>query len=362
MLSKMRGLKRKLSSYADEEARLYKQVDARVAHLSELSEMQTVDDVRYQEWSRQRLDRLLVDYLLRHGYSASAVAMADKKGMRDLVDIETFTSMNKIRKSLEGGSVTEALAWCNENKKELRKMDVGFPSTPFPYTHHAKPCQSNLEFMLRYQQYIELVRAQTTDKLVEAITHAKKYLIPYRDSYPREVHQAAGLLAFPPDRAVSLSNGTSPSSASAFLSLFEPYATLYSPSRWGELASLFVQTHNSLLALPSSPLLHIALSSGLSALKTPACHGTAHSATNKGSSVCPICSTELNELARSVPYAHHSKSHVEHDLLLLPNGRVYGKARLEEYAAKSGLPKEIVKDLVTGDVYPQEVLKKVFIT
>jgi macrophage erythroblast attacher len=124
MLSKMRGLKRKLSAYADEEARLYKQLDARTSHLAELSEMHTVDDVRYQEWSRQRLDRLLVDYLLRHGYSASAVAMADKKGMRDLVDIETFTSMNKIRKSLEDGSITEALAWCNENKKELRKTDV----------------------------------------------------------------------------------------------------------------------------------------------------------------------------------------------------------------------------------------------
>ncbi|KAJ9134045.1 hypothetical protein NKR19_g8813, partial [Coniochaeta hoffmannii] len=147
-----------------------------------------------------------------------------------------------------------------------------------------------------------------------------------------------------------------------------PYARLYSPTRWSDLASLFVRTHNTLLALPSSPLLHIALSSGLSALKTPACHGTtAHFSasappTRKGSSVCPVCSTELNELARAVPYAHHSKSHVEHDLLLLPNGRVYGKARLEEYAAKSGLPAEIVKDLVTGDVYPQEVLKKVFIT
>ncbi|KAJ9134251.1 Protein FYV10, partial [Coniochaeta hoffmannii] len=197
MLSRMRGLKRKLSTCADEEARLYRQVDARVAHLSELSEMHTVDDVRYQEWSRQRLDRLLVDYLLRHGYSASAVAMADKKGMRDLVDIETFMAANKIRKSLEDGSVTEALAWCNENKKELRKMD------------------SNLEFMLRYQQYIELVRSQTTDKLVEAITHAKKYLIPYKDTYPREVHQAAGLLAFPPDRIASLSstNGSSSSSS-----------------------------------------------------------------------------------------------------------------------------------------------------
>lgn len=211
--------------------------------------------------------------------------------------------------------------------------------------------------MLRYQQYIELVRSQTTDKLVEAISHAKKYLIPYKDAYPREVHQAAGLLAFPPDRiARETENAASPSISS----IYYPYAALYSASRWSELANLFVQTHNNLLALPSSPLLHIALSSGLSALKTPACHGT-HS-TAKGTQVCPVCSTELNELARAVPYAHHSKSHVEHDLMVLPNGRVYGMARLEEYAAKSGLPSTLLKDLVTGEVYPVEVLKKVYIT
>lgn len=78
--------------------------------------------------------------------------------------------------------------------------------------------------------------------------------------------------------------------------------------------------------------------------------------------MCPICSTELNELARDVPYAHHSQSHVEHDLLMLPSGRVYARKQLEEYARKAGLPEGQVKDLRTGDVIPSEKLKKVFIT
>ncbi len=79
-------------------------------------------------------------------------------------------------------------------------------------------------------------------------------------------------------------------------------------------------------------------------------------------SVCPICSIELNELARSVPYAHHSKSHVEHDLWLLPNRRAYGKARLDEYATKAGLPPGQVKDLVTGEQFSWAECRKVFIT
>ena len=124
MIARMRGLKRKMSTYADEEVELYRQLDARVAHLRELASMNTVEDVKYEAWSRRRLDRLMVDYLLRHGYTSSATALARETSMEDLVDINTFVAMSRIRNSLEKGSVTEALAWCSENKKELRKMEV----------------------------------------------------------------------------------------------------------------------------------------------------------------------------------------------------------------------------------------------
>ncbi|KAH7326385.1 negative regulation of gluconeogenesis [Stachybotrys elegans] len=329
MIAKMRGVKRKLTAYADEEARLHNQVHARVSHLDELYTMKSVDDVKYDTWSRRRLDRLLADHLLRHGYNDTASALAADRGMEALVDVETFVGLSRIQEALKRGSVTEALAWCFENKKELRKME------------------SNLEFELRLQQYIELIRAQTHTKLLEAIAHAKKYLIPFRATHLHEVQQACGLLAIPPN---------SPAAAT--------YLEMYKPSRWTELAELFTTTHNNLLSLPSVPLLHIALSSGLSALKTPACHATHLDATasNLGHGVCPICSIELNELARNVPYAHHTKSHVDHDLLLLPNGRVYGKERLEEQAKKAGLPPDQVKDYLTNEIYSVDQLKKVYIT
>ncbi len=363
MLVKMRGLKRKLTAAAEEEDRLYRQMDSRVAHFRELADLNTVDDVKYEAWSRQRLDRLLVDYMLRHGYDSSATALADERGMQDLVDVDTFVVMSKIRKSLEGGSVQDALSWCNENKKELRKM------------------QSNLEFMLRCQQYIEMMRTGSQTKMLEAITHAKKHITPFNDTFPVEVSNMAGLLAYRPDTEL------------------EPYASLYSASRWQKLAETFVEAHLKLLNLPMTPLLHIALSSGLSALKTPACHSSQlqaqpaqdqtptqngisaspstspkhhhsshhhhhhHGTASLTTRVCPICSTELNALARNVRYAHHGKSRLlEHDLMLLPNGRVYGKARLDEYAAKSGLAAGQVKDLVTGEVYAGGELRKVFVS
>jgi macrophage erythroblast attacher len=125
MLARMRGLKRKLNACSEEETRLHQQSQSRIRHLAELYGMQSLDDVKYEEWSRTRLDRLLVDYLLRYGYKESATELAKEKNIQDLVDVETFVQMSRIRESLRNGRVTEALAWCNENKKELRKLEVG---------------------------------------------------------------------------------------------------------------------------------------------------------------------------------------------------------------------------------------------
>lgn len=78
--------------------------------------------------------------------------------------------------------------------------------------------------------------------------------------------------------------------------------------------------------------------------------------------MCPICSTELNELARHVPYAHHSKSSVENDSIILPNGRIYGRERIMDMSRKVGSVGEgKVKDPTTGEVFSEKDMKKVYI-
>lgn len=122
--------------------------------------------------------------------------------------------------------------------------------------------------------------------------------------------------------------------------------TMYSPARYAYLAASFLSTHHTLLTLPSQPLLHTALSAGLSALKTPACHSTHRLSTSAltGAPVCPICSTELNELARKVPYAHHTTSFVEEDPVVLPTGRLFGRQRLKDLNEKLGVREGWVRD------------------
>lgn len=78
------------------------------------------------------------------------------------------------------------------------------------------------------------------------------------------------------------------------------------------------------------------------------------------SSVCPICSTELNELARNLPYAHHTKSHVENDPVMLPNCRVYGRERLFLPHARIGLEPGQVRDPTTSEIFRAGELRKVF--
>lgn len=352
MIARMHTLKRKLQTLHEEEESIQAHSSKRIRHLQDLYEIPSLVDVKYEDWSRTRLDRLIVDYLLRTGYSDTATALATSKDILPLVDLDIFTSCHRIASSLQRGETKEALAWIAENRAALKKLQ----EKPAEKTT-AKPPPS-LEYELRVQQYIELVRHGTTQKRMDAMAHAQKHLNPHALTRNEDFLRAAGLLVQPADTET------------------EPYASMFSPHRWQTLSELFVHTHHQLLSLPFRPSLHVALSAGLSALKTPACHSQYNPASSSTpgqatlsnmTSLCPICSMELNELARNVPYAHHTKSYVENDPIVLPNGRIYGRDRLEELQRKlTGGVGEIgegeVRDPTTGEVFAWEEVRKVYIS
>ncbi|KAL2866318.1 FYV10 family protein [Aspergillus lucknowensis] len=330
IIFRMQGLKRKMEHLHQEEKKIYNQSKRRIQHLEQLYQIPNLTDVKYDQWSRVRLDRLVVDHMLRSGYTESAQQLAREKDIENLVDLNVFIQCQRIAESLRHGETKDALQWCSENKPALKKS------------------QYNLEFELRLQQYIEMIRAGDKTKVMEAMAHAKKYLSSYIDTQSAEILRAAGLLAFPPDTKA------------------EPYKSMYAFDRWAYLSDLFIRTHHELLSLPSRPLMHIALSAGLSALKTPSCHSAYTSSSSNPhsttTSVCPICSTELNELARNLPYAHHTKSSVESDPIVLPNGRIYGLHRLLDMSKKVGsLETGKVKDPTTGEIFNESDMKKVYI-
>ncbi len=182
MIARMQTMKRKLQALHEEEQAIQAHSQKRIRHLQDLYEIQSLADVKYDEWSRVRLDRLMVDYLLRVGYSKSAASLANEKHIEDLVDLDVFVQCQKVADGLERCETKEALLWCAENRTALKKIG-----------------QTNFEFELRLQQYIEMIRAGGSPKRLEAMLHAKKYLTPYSQSHNDQILQAAGLLAQPPD-------------------------------------------------------------------------------------------------------------------------------------------------------------------
>jgi macrophage erythroblast attacher len=124
MISRMQGLKRKMESLREEERVMHQHSRRRILHLQDLYEIPSLADVKYEEWSRVRLDRLLVDYLLRSGYGNSAMALAREKGIEELVDLDVFVQCHAIEESLRRRSTAECLAWCAEHRPLMKKSNV----------------------------------------------------------------------------------------------------------------------------------------------------------------------------------------------------------------------------------------------
>jgi macrophage erythroblast attacher len=126
MIARMQGLKRKMEVLHEEEKGIQMQSKRRIQHLQDLYRIQNLADVKYDEWSRTRLNRLLVDHMLRSGFSDSAKQLAKDKEIEELVDIDTFVQCQRIAESLRRGEAKEALQWCGENKVALKKSQVRY--------------------------------------------------------------------------------------------------------------------------------------------------------------------------------------------------------------------------------------------
>ena len=327
--ARMSGLKRKLGDYRSKEINWLAETQARVDYmenLSKVSHTKEEHEALFEKHARHRLDRLIVDYLLRSGHIKVARHIAQNKDIEKFVDVEVFEACHKVSTSLLEQRTTECLAWCFENRQALRKT------------------KSSLEFNIRLQEYIELLRR---GRQLDAIAYSKKSFPSHISTHLSEIQKAAALLAFKPDTN------------------FAPYQKLYSTERWAHLAESFIATQHTLYALSSPPLLHVALSAGLAALKTSSCYSSTIPSTSNSvssnSSLCPICSHELNDLGAGVPFAHHVRSYVDPDPVHLPSGRIYGQDKLVQFCEKAGVPKGKVRDPTTGDEWDISVMRRAYV-
>ncbi|KAM0788530.1 hypothetical protein ACM66B_001658 [Microbotryomycetes sp. NB124-2] len=413
LLSKMRGLKRKLSELATQSGEASDCARARVEYLARVPP--TTDDPGYSKWSRTRLSYHLTDYMLRSSppLTRTAKVLATEQNVQKLVDFGLWSELHKAQDGLRQHKLDQVLSWVNDNRVALRKS------------------KSSLEFMIHLQAYIELCRER---KLVDAIAYVKKNLsatavaemsssstaeggATTTSTYLSELSHAMALLAYAPDTAC------------------QPYQELYSSNRWTALLDLFRTTFLELHSLPAIPILHMSLQAGIASLKTPICcplpspllangggggsgdsgsgapstasstttstslgsgsdgasngveatngsnvQPAVHSLEGRPSAECPICSSPLHDLAPEVPYSHHVNSTivcgitgkvVQGDtgeggqLVALVSratgeGRVYSKEGLVMLASQH--PQGKIVEPVSGEVFEWDDLKKVFIS
>jgi len=307
------GLRSKGGESLGEEVRVAKVCKTRAEHLKEGCAENPGQSSKL--WKKQRLDRMLVEHFLRQGLYDTAIQLASTEGLDDLTNIEVFLTAREVERSLEQGDISKCLAWCHDNKSKLRKM------------------KSTLEFNVRLQEFIELVKSGYR---LEAVKHAKKHLASDDAGQLETVQQACGLLAFPLHTAL------------------QPYKELLNPNRWQQLVHQFRAENYRLHQLSSQSMFTVALQYGLACLKTPHCYKFWHSGmpdlrprvSPERNPECPVCHPVLNSLAVSLPYAHCSQSRLicsisgraldeNNQPMMLPNGYVYGEQALTSQAGQN---------------------------
>lgn len=321
---KLRSLKKRSNDYRNEEKDLLKLIKKRIDHLKDHeSENSSVN----KNFKRTRFDRVLIDYFLRSGFYKTAQIMAEKNGIKDMTNIGMFLVEKEIVESLRNKETAKCFSWCNENKSKLKKIN------------------SNLEFTLRQQEFIELVRAQ---RCVEAVHHARKYFVNLNATQLIDVQKSMVLLAYVKSTDAST------------------YQELLNENRWSQIIDLFKQENYKIHQLPEQSNFTAILQAGLSAMKTPTCYRKVTSVKNPN---CPVCHPSLNIIAKPLPYAICNNSKLicafsgeqmnENNVpMMLPNGMVYSiNSLLQIMSDNEGK----IKCPRTNEFYEFHEAQKVFI-
>ncbi|TVU17429.1 hypothetical protein EJB05_33465 [Eragrostis curvula] len=295
LVSRLHGLKRKMEEGARAEEL---QVQRCRARLDRLATASTGED---GEWEDLRLKRILVDYMLRMSYYDTAAMLAETSGIQDLVDIDVFLDAKRVIDSLQNKEIGPALAWCAENKSRLKKS------------------KSKLEFLLRLQEFVELVKAKN---FTQAIAYARKYLASWGSTHMKELQRVTATLVFRSSTNCA------------------PYKVLFEQNQWDHLVDQFKQEFYKLYGMTLEPLLNIYLQAGLTALKTPLC------VEGNCPKEDPLSLDGFRKLAEPLPFSkqHHSKlvCYITKELMdtenpprVLPNGYVYSEKALQEMSKKN---------------------------
>lgn len=322
LLNRLKALQQKAKAAGALQESLLAALRQRLDHVQ--SGINATTEAEQQVWCRARLDRILVDFLLREGHYETADQLAQEGGVAGLVNSDLFEGSRQVEIGLRKHNCAAALEWCSSNRARLLKL------------------KSTLEFKIRLQEFVETLRNGDRQ---HAVQYAQTHFPQYSERHLPSIQAAMALVIF----------ADKPSSSK--------YQHFFAPERWDDLIKLFRNNNFVINSLASHSLLSITLQSGLSVLKSPFCYDS--NAHNKD---CPICNEHMNVLAAELPLAKYTNSKLvccisgavmneDNTPMALPNGYVYGRAALDAMIGQTGS----IKCPRTGSVFDPSEMQKVYI-
>ncbi|VDM38525.1 unnamed protein product [Toxocara canis] len=219
MMERLDALQESFSQVVADEMSMAKLLQSRINYLKEVKSVRlpcsiakngsscfkanTDDAWKRETWKQQRINRLIIDHLLRSGYFETAQKLAEQSDVEVMCNKSIFMIAKQVEDSLSRHETDRCIEWIMDNKSKLRRL------------------KSNLEIALRIQECIEMVKK---GQRMQAVMYARKHfstLPPQLWTGP--VLKVMGLIGF--GRTYDI----------------ESYKALCSDDKWDMLIELFRQ-------------------------------------------------------------------------------------------------------------------------
>ncbi|VDN59992.1 unnamed protein product [Dracunculus medinensis] len=272
------------------------------------------------EWAEQRFNRIIVDYLSRSGYIATAKKLAEQCGIEMMCNISIFENAKKVEESIKRHETGELINWIMNNRSRLRRL------------------RSTLELQARMQECIEMVKQ---GRRMHAVIYSKTYFrkLP-AELWTSQLIQLMGFIGFG-------------------MQMADTYQNFLSEDRWDFLLTQFQQENARVFQIENSKLFNACFCMGASSLRSPFCkpHHDAQ---------CITCLPHIYSETYDLPYAEAKKTELicqhcndiideNNPAFMLPNGYCYCEKSVEQLKKDNS-----IKCPKTDQVYQMSTVVPVF--
>ncbi|CAI2373316.1 unnamed protein product [Moneuplotes crassus] len=292
-------LRDEYKAMSDREDQLLRNLETRLEYLGHV-QSHWEDKIVQNEYYEKMIWRLIVEYMMREGYVQSAKILIDEVGLEEFSDFEFYMEINAIVEALRRKKCQEAIEWCSLYKSKL---------------------SSSLEFELRMQEFIELVKIDS----LKAVEYARDNFSGIgKDNLPK-LQRIMGMLSHPTENLMKIPR----------------YMELFSDEKWESLVDMFIEESCKIYSLTKTPMLMKCMSIGCCLLKTIFC-----SDDEFFNESCPTCSLSFRKICSEVPFVQKSHTSLicrisgklmdeNNPPLMLPNSHIYSEKALKEQAKEN---------------------------